>query len=262
MSLPNLTIPFELPLDIPLLMHPAVVHFAIAIPIIILLLEFINLFFNRRAISAISLFLVIVLVASMTVAYFTGGVDGKEAYSLLVSEGQAELKEHKLIGIYLVYASVALLAIKLLFMLFSGVVGRLFFLFVVITFTAVTLKQGKDGGELVYKYGANNQAVITLKENFDELQEEYNELEEESKEQESEKAKETPQSEPVKVKVEQESVSESNDTATVADTPATPKVEEKTEEKSLEEAVKEELKSEEKVESNKTTIPTESNTTN
>ena len=180
MSLPNITFPFELPLDIPLLVHPAVVHFAVAIPIVILMLEVINLFFKKRAISILSLFLIFIVIASMSVAYFTGTVDGKEAYSLLVAEGQAELKEHKLLGIYLAYASVVLLLLKLLFMAFSQIVARLFFIILLMGFIAVTLKQGKDGGELVYEYGANNQAVASIKEKLEELQEEYDELKEES----------------------------------------------------------------------------------
>ncbi len=181
MSLPNITIPFELPVDIPLLVHPAIVHFVIAIPIVILLIEIINLGLKKRTLSFLSLSLMIIVAVAMSVAYFTGTVDGKEAYSLLVSEGQAELKEHKLLGIYLVYASLAMIALKLLFMLFSQVVARLFFIVLLIGFIAVTLKQGKDGGELVYEYGANNQAVTAIEEKLDELQDEYDELEEESK---------------------------------------------------------------------------------
>ena len=182
MSLPNIPFPFELPLDIPLLTHPAVVHFAVAIPIVILLLEIINLFFKKRAISMLSLFLIFIVVASMSVAYFAGVVDGKEAYSLLIAEGQAELKEHKLLGAYLVYGSIALFFFKLLFMAFSQIVARLFFVLLLMGFISVTLKQGKDGGELVYKYGANNQAVASGEEKLEELQEEYDELKEESKE--------------------------------------------------------------------------------
>ncbi len=30
MTLPNLTIPFGLPFDVPLLLHPAIIHFVIA----------------------------------------------------------------------------------------------------------------------------------------------------------------------------------------------------------------------------------------
>ncbi|HIP41839.1 MAG TPA: hypothetical protein EYG90_04965 [Campylobacterales bacterium] len=182
MSLPNITIPVELPIDIPTLLHPAVVHFVIAIPVVIILLEIINLFFKKRALSIFSLFLVIVLAVVMSMAYFTGVVDGKETFMALASEGQAELKEHKLLGIYLTYASLALVAFKLLFMAFSKTLARLFFLLILIGFTAVTLKQGKEGGELVYTYGANNEAVNTVQSELDDLQDEYDELEEKQKE--------------------------------------------------------------------------------
>ncbi len=56
MSIPELTIPIELPIDIPVLLHPAIVHFVIAIPVVIILLEFINLFFKKRACPYFPLF--------------------------------------------------------------------------------------------------------------------------------------------------------------------------------------------------------------
>ena len=182
MSLPNITIPVELPIDIPTLLHPAIVHFVIAIPVVIILLEIINLFFKKRTLSVFSLFLVIVLAVVMSMAYFTGVVDGKETFMALASEGQAELKEHKLLGIYLTYGALALVALKLLFMVFSKTVARLFFLLILIGFTAVILKQGKEGGELVYTYGANNEAVNNVQSELDDLQDEYDELEEKQKE--------------------------------------------------------------------------------
>jgi len=186
MSLPAIPpIPLELPIDIPILLHPAIVHFAIAIPIVVILLEFINLFFKKRALSVFSLFLIFVLVIIMVGAYFTGLTDGKETFSLLSEAGKSDLKAHKLLGTYLAYGSVILLVFKLLFMLLSSTIARVFFVLIVIGFTAVTLKQGHEGGELVYKYGANNEAVADilsdkddLKDELDELQEKYDELKE------------------------------------------------------------------------------------
>jgi uncharacterized membrane protein len=179
MSIPELTIPIELPIDIPVLLHPAIVHFVIAIPVVIILLEFINLFFKKRALSLFSLFLILIVATVMAGAYFTGVTDGKEAFSLLSEAGKAELKEHKLLGIYLVYGSLALVVLKLLFMLFKGIISRLFFVLILIGFTAVTLKQGHDGGELVYKYGANSEAIADIVSDKDDIQEELDELKEE-----------------------------------------------------------------------------------
>jgi len=186
MSLPVIPpIPVELPIDIPILLHPAIVHFAIAIPIVIILLEIVNLFAKKKALSVFSLFLIFVLALVMVGAYFTGGADGKETFSLLSEAGKSDLKEHKLLGTYLAYGSVALLVLKLLFMALSNTIARLFFVLIVIGFTAVTLKQGHEGGELVYKYGANSEAIANvlsdkddLKDELDELQEKYDELKE------------------------------------------------------------------------------------
>lgn len=177
MSLPNISIPFELPIDFQVLMHPPVVHFVIALPVIIILLEIINLAFKRRSISLLSLFLIVLLALFATVAYFTGSVDGKETFMFLSDEGKEELKEHKLLGIYLVYGSWALVVFKLIFMAISRMVAKLFFVLILLGFAAATMFQGKHGGELVYKYGANNQAVSDLSDEKDELQEEYDELE-------------------------------------------------------------------------------------
>jgi uncharacterized membrane protein len=178
MSLPDLTIPLELPIDVPVLLHPTVVHCAIAIPVVIILLEFINLFFRKRALSVFSLFLILIVATVMAGTYFTGVTDGKETMSLLSEVGKAELKEHKLLGIYLVYGSLALIVLKLLFMALSGIISRLFFVLILIGFTAVTLKQGHEGGNLVYKYGANNQAIASIVKDKNNLKDELNKLKE------------------------------------------------------------------------------------
>ena len=116
MPLPTISIPeIPLPLQIPELLHPAIVHFVIAIPIVILLLELYNLGVKRRSISLFSLILLLIVAVAIFGAYLTGGVDGKAAWDALGTEGQAELKEHKLLGIYLVYASLGLVLFKLLF---------------------------------------------------------------------------------------------------------------------------------------------------
>ncbi len=72
MNLSELTIPFELPFDIPVGLHSPIVHFAVAIPVVIILLEFINIFFKRRALSVFSLFLTLVVATVMVGAYYSG----------------------------------------------------------------------------------------------------------------------------------------------------------------------------------------------
>ncbi len=179
MTLPAISIPeIPIPLQIPEVIHPAIVHFVIAIPIVILLLELYNLAVKRRSISVFSLILLLIVAVAMFGAYLTGSVDGKAAWDALGTEGQSELKEHKLLGIYLVYASLGLVLFKLLFMAIGKTFGRILFILILGGFIAVTLNQGKEGGELVFKYGANNEAVADVKSDLEDAIDERDELQE------------------------------------------------------------------------------------
>ena len=183
MNLPEISIPKaildSLPLDqVPALMHPPLVHFAIVLPIMIVLLELVNIIVKRgetpeepkgRGVSALSLILILAMLVIFSLAYISGSVDGKAAWDLLGGAGQSELKEHKLIGTYLVYGTLVLLAFKLLAML-AGTKARLLLLIIALVFAAATLRQGKDGGELVYKYGANVAKVAELDEKLFDLE--------------------------------------------------------------------------------------------
>ncbi len=178
MTLPALDIPLTLPIELPLLVHPIVVHFAIVLPIVILLLEVSNLIFKRRALSVTSLLFMLLVAVVYFAAFFTGKVDGSEAGPLLSAAGKEELQEHKLIGTYLVYATILLVAVKAFSMLIvRGWAKGLFFL-VLILFIAASIKQGDDGGELVYKYGANIAIVSTHEDTIDDLNDKIEELEE------------------------------------------------------------------------------------
>jgi len=178
-DLPAISIPeIPLPLEISELIHPAIVHFVIAIPVVILLLEIYNLVAKRRSISAFSLFLLIIVAVAMFGAYLTGSVDGKATWDILSSDGQADLKAHKLLGTYLVYSSLILLILKLLAMAIRKTVGRVFFILLLGGFIVVTLYQGKEGGELVYKYGANSERVVDMQSNAEDAIEELEEADE------------------------------------------------------------------------------------
>ncbi len=174
MELPQITIPQVvidmIPMDqVPAIVHPPLVHFAIVLPVMIVLLELVNIIVKSgatpeepkgRGVSTLSFLLILAMVVIFVAAFVSGSVDGKAAWDGLGAEGQAELKEHKLIGTYLVYGSLVLFVFKLIS--FAGTKSRVFFLLLAVAFTAGTLKQGKDGGELVYVYGANIAKVEVL----------------------------------------------------------------------------------------------------
>jgi len=173
----------QIPFDIPTMLHPPLVHFAIALPVIIVILEIFNLIAKMtsddtaprgKTMSGLSFFLIILLVVVSIGAYATGAADGKNAWELLDQAGQTELKEHKLIGGYVVVASLLLLIFKIIS--FTGTKTRVLFLILAIGFTALTLKQGKDGGELVYIHGANVQKAKELDDKLFDVQEELDTL--------------------------------------------------------------------------------------
>ncbi len=162
MSLPAISLPsINLPFDIPVLFHPPVDHFAIALPAVILLLELINLVIKRRALSMTALFLMFVATLMVAAAYLTGSVDGKEAFDALSKAGQDELKGHKLLGAYLLIVSVFVLASKLLSMMLSRTWTKTLYMLLLIVLVAGLFKQGEEGGELVYEYGANVERIDT-----------------------------------------------------------------------------------------------------
>jgi len=176
-AIQDLPIP-PLPIEIPLLLHPAVAHFAIAIPVVILLLEVINNFLKRRSVSVVSLLLIVLTMIIFVGLFLTGKKDGSEAYALLNEVAQADFKEHKLLGLYLIYATAGIFVLKLLSML---KIGFFRFLFIVglLGFIGVNMLQGKKGGDLVYTHGINITAVSNAGETIDDLNDEIEELQEE-----------------------------------------------------------------------------------
>ncbi len=197
--LPAINIPITLPFELPVLLHPPLVHFAIVLPVVILLLEFVNLFMKKRAVTVISLSLLILWVIVLFGAFFTGKVDGSEAFDAMSPDARELLKEHKLFGTYLALGSLILIVLKFL-NLTKNATLKVLYMLVLAGFVFATLHQGKEGGELVFEHGTNVEALaemddkaFDLQEEVDELKEELEELKGESKEdkvQESEVKKE------------------------------------------------------------------------
>ncbi|SFP01680.1 DUF2231 domain-containing protein [Hydrogenimonas thermophila] len=230
MNLPVIDIPVHLPFDVPLLIHPIFVHFAMAIPVIVLLIELVNIKAKKPAVSITSLFLLTLLMVVYLGAFFTGKADGSEAFSLLGSEAKEELKEHKLLGTYMVYATSVLFLFKILAMLVKQNWSRNLFLVLLVLFIATAFKQGKDGGELVYEYGVNVKAVNELQDRVDDMQYDIDDLKAElkkAKESSSVQSADATQSESTKVEESAtEDKTEHETTAPENSTDATPAVKE------------------------------------
>jgi hypothetical protein len=132
MTLPKISIPeVQIPFEIPTFLSDYVVHFIVAIPVILLLLELYNLVTKRPSISIFSLFTLILLSLLVIVFYLLGS---------------ATEESHKLLTVYLVYASLGLILFKLLFMALRKTIGRIIFIFMLAGFAFVTLIQVNSGG--------------------------------------------------------------------------------------------------------------------
>ncbi|MBN2768062.1 MAG: hypothetical protein JXQ68_03095 [Campylobacterales bacterium] len=151
---------------IPHLLHPPIVHFIVAIPVIVLLVEIINIIFNRRTLSGFAFSFLLALCFLVLVAYAAGSVDGKAAFDALSDAGQEELKAHKALGAMIVIGAFVVLLFKFIAMLSSHPLVRATYILVLALFVGAILKQGKDGGELIYEHGAN---VVKVKELDDKL---------------------------------------------------------------------------------------------
>jgi len=163
MTLPPLAIPaFPLPFEIPSMIHPVFAHFAIALPVVVLLLELINLFAKKRTIGVLSFFFMFVIAVVFLSAYLTGGTDGKMAKEFLSPEAKDALMGHKQLGIYLVYSSGILMLFKLFSVLIRKTAIKVLFFLVLIVFTAAVFNEGKKGGALVYQYGVNVKSVPAI----------------------------------------------------------------------------------------------------
>ncbi|GEM_PF-577293 len=260
MNLPAIDIPLKLAdygIHLPVHLHPIVVHFAVSLPIILLFIEILNLFMKRRALSITTTLLIFLIAFIFLGAYFTGKADGKEAFAYLSSAGQEELKEHKLLGIYLVYSTAILLLFKLIAFFVKKWWSKALYLLILIGFIAVVVLQGKHGGELVYEYGANVKAVQTLEDKVEALEEEIDELkasknssakesvkeEKEAKEKETE-AKESKEETASEPKEESKAVNkESVKSESVKEEPSKGAEAEQKEAEKTEESKKEEVKS-------------------
>ncbi len=198
MALPTITLPdfplltdslgtllAKVPFEIPTLLHPPLVHFAIALPVIIVLLELFNILAKMKAtpesprgkgLSGVSLLLIIILLVVAVGAYATGVADGKNGWDMLTDAAKADVRAHKLFGAYIVLASALLVLFKIISLI--GNKSRFFFLLLTIGFTIISLQQGKQGGALVYEHGVNVARVVEVTSDLDDANEELSELEE------------------------------------------------------------------------------------
>ena len=162
MDLAVITLPqVELPFVIDVLLHPIVVHFMIAFPVMVLFLEIMNILINKKTISGVNIFLLLLTIVLSVGVYFTGIVDSKESIALLTNEGKNILEEHKVFAVYIMIALVIVFLLKLI-SVFTGQFFKVIYIFSLFILVGGLLKESRQGEALVYTYGYNVQKVEIL----------------------------------------------------------------------------------------------------
>ncbi|EDZ61934.1 hypothetical protein SMGD1_0720 [Sulfurimonas gotlandica GD1] len=137
------------------MLHPSAAHFAISLPIISLILGLAYLYKPTELMSKVSSRFMVFAAIFIIIAFFTGKHDGGEVYMLISGEGQALLKQHKQLGLYLAIAMGIAAVIKFYGCQKQVFKAELFSIILVAIIAGGVLFQGKMGGELTYTYGAH-----------------------------------------------------------------------------------------------------------
>ncbi len=91
----------------------------------------------------------------MGLAWYTGGLEGKEIYPFLSEEGQGILVQHKNIGFYLMIATAVLAVAKFFACRVRNVPLESLVLVGLFAVSSSLAYQGLLGGDIVYKYGGS-----------------------------------------------------------------------------------------------------------
>ena len=136
-------------------LHPPIVHFVVVLPAVALVFEIFAYAKKDRTYNDMAAVTVIVMVFFVVGAYVSGKAAGSEAYILLSKEGQKALLDHKTLGTYLMISSVFMAILKIFISKMNRKALKILFILFLLVYVGATLKQGRDGGDLVYRYAAN-----------------------------------------------------------------------------------------------------------
>lgn len=162
MNLPQISLPhIPIGIDIPHLIHPCIIHMVIALPIIILILEIINLFTKRKIVGVVSFFFISLLLFISLIAYLSGSADAKFAHDSLSSSVWNLIETHRLLAVYIIYITAILLIFKLLSGIFRNTAMKILMFFTLFILIIAIANSAKRGKSLVYDYGVNVKCVKT-----------------------------------------------------------------------------------------------------
>ena len=137
------------------MLHPAIAHFAISLPIISLVLGLLYLYKPNELMSKISTRFLVFAAIFVIVAYFTGKNDASEVFSTLTPDAKALLIQHAQLGLYLAIGMGVVAVIKFVGCLKNMFKVELIAVLLLLVLSGATLFQGKMGGQLTFDYGTH-----------------------------------------------------------------------------------------------------------
>ena len=156
MHLPKLDMPpFPFQPDLPPLIHPCIVHTAIALPLLVIVLELINTLIRKKTVGVISFFFLLLLSGVLLLAYISGDADARSAQKLLSADVMSLLREHKIAASYLLYGSALLVLLKFIGSIIIKTPMRITYLLVLFVFAGFSIYTAQTGKALVYEHGVN-----------------------------------------------------------------------------------------------------------
>ncbi|MEA2073927.1 MAG: DUF2231 domain-containing protein [Campylobacterota bacterium] len=136
-----------------MMLHPATAHFAMVLPIVAAVFGIAYLIVKTETMSKITSRITLVSALAMIGVWYTGSQAGPQIYDYLSEAGQATLITHKNLGLYLAIALSIVAVIQLVACKLQKHLIQVVAVLLLVAISAVTMFQGKLGGEIVYNHG-------------------------------------------------------------------------------------------------------------
>ena len=153
------------------LLHPPLVHFAVVLPIVALAFQIAYMITKNEAHSVYAARILAVAAIMMIAVWYTGGLEGKDAYPLLDAEGKKELLAHKAYGMYVMITAIVIAIIKFAACKIKSGALEVGSLLLMLSLVGMIGYQGLLGGDVVYEHGGNVKAMSKLSDCTEELDE-------------------------------------------------------------------------------------------
>ena len=140
--------------------HPYTIHFALALPLVALLFQWVSLLSPTKGYQNAANMLFLLGAFFVIMAFLTGKAAAPEVKPMLSIAGQDHFDQHKILGTYLAFFY-AILMILRLFSSFIKKDGLKYILTILMVIAVIALfYQVKLGHELVFQYGGGVETIL------------------------------------------------------------------------------------------------------